>query len=158
MLRLGVIPFLFIALTACEASRQPFAGMTMPSPDGCFVQVWDGPNFSGASDFINGPRVYPSLRDVPGGRRWDNRIRSVKVGPGGTVVVWTDEKLQGMSMRLLTDSDYPRLSEALDAQVESMEIECATAGPRAADAGRAISGALAPIPCAPCRNPNSRLH
>ena len=78
MLRLGVIPFLFM-LIACEASRQQFAGMTMPNPDGCFVQVWEGPSFSGAIDYINGPRVYPSLRDMPGGRLWHNRIRSAKV-------------------------------------------------------------------------------
>jgi hypothetical protein len=47
-------------------------------------------------------------------------------------MVWTDEKLQGMSMRLLPDSAYPRLPEALDSQSESMEIGCVTAGPRVA--------------------------
>ena len=56
-------------------------------------------------------------------------------GPAAVVIVWTDEKLQGMSMRLLTDSEYPRLPEALDSQIESMEIGCATAGPRAGAAG-----------------------
>jgi len=130
-LRLGAILFLF-TLIACEASRQPFAGMTMPNPDGCFVQVWDAPNFSGAADFINGPRVYASLRDMPGSRRWDNRIRSIKVGPAASATLWADEQLQGTSVRLRTDSQYPRLTDVMDAQVESMQIECATAPDRLA--------------------------
>jgi hypothetical protein len=63
--------------------------MTMPSPDGCFVRVWDG-LLIGGSDYINGPRYYPSLRDMPGGRLWNNRILSAKVGPAAIVTAWAD--------------------------------------------------------------------
>jgi hypothetical protein len=133
----------------------------MPNPDGCFVQVWDAPHFSGAADFVNGPRVYASLRDMPGTRRWDNRIRSVKVGPAGSAMIWTDEQFQGTSMRLLTDSEYPRLTDAMDAAIESMQIECVTSsGPTGSvhttsvldspPRGGAISPSPAPLPCASC--------
>jgi hypothetical protein len=99
--------------------------MTMPSPDGCFLQVWEGPNFVGASDYMNGPRVYPSLRDMPGGRLWHDRIRSAKVGPVATAIAWSDVNFQGETMRLVTDAEYPRLPEAMTAHIESMAVECA---------------------------------
>lgn len=124
MLRICAVVLLLLS-GACGAPRSRFAGMTMPSPDGCFVQVWDGPSFVGASDYMNGPSVYPSLRDLPGGRLWQDRIRSAKVGPAASVTAWSDENLQGSTMRLVTDTEYPRLPEAMTAQIESMAVECA---------------------------------
>ena len=97
----------------------------MPSPDGCFVRVWEGLSFSGAFDFINGPRDYPSLRDMPGGHLWRNRIRSAKVGPSAVVTAWSDENFQGATMRLIANADYPKLPETMEAQIESIAIECA---------------------------------
>ena len=36
----------------------------MPSPDGCFVQVWDAPKFVGTTDYLNGPLVYSTLQMI----------------------------------------------------------------------------------------------
>jgi hypothetical protein len=61
------VPILLLALFAAgcasRASRQ--GETTMPSPDGCFVQVWDLVRFGGVTDYINGPRVYANLLDLP---------------------------------------------------------------------------------------------
>ena len=120
------------ALAGCAArpytppSRQ--TATTMPHPGGCFVQVWDRPNFAGTFDYINGPRHYPSLRDMPGGREWSDRIRSAKVGPDATVMLYANETAQGAAMMLVANADYPYLPESLSGAAESATIACASAG------------------------------
>jgi hypothetical protein len=101
--------------------------MTMPSPDGCFVHVWDALRFAGTPDFINGPRDYATLRDLPGGRLWNDRIRSATTGPVATVTFWTDENFQGRRMTLAPDTEYGWLPEAIVGQTESMNITCPAA-------------------------------
>jgi hypothetical protein len=98
--------------------------MTLPSPDGCFVQVWDQPHFTGASDYINGPRRYATLRDMPGRRPSHNRIRSMDVGRSAVVTIWSDENFGGSTLRLLRDAAHPELPSGLTAQIESMVVEC----------------------------------
>ena len=98
--------------------------MTMPSVDGCFLRVWDAPQLAGLSDFINGPRDYPTLRDLPGGRLWNNRIRSAYAGPAATVTLWMDEDFRGASLTLQPDATYRLLPESVSGQAESMTVVC----------------------------------
>jgi hypothetical protein len=105
---------------------------TMPNPDGCFVQVWDQPDFRGVFDYINGPQHHPSLRDMPGGRVWSNRIHSAKVGPDATVILYVDENARGASITLRTDTEYRTLPLALRGTAESLTVACASK-PDAAD-------------------------
>jgi hypothetical protein len=104
----------------------------MPNPDGCFVQVWDQPDFRGVFDYINGPQHYPSLRDMPGGREWSNRILSAKVGPDATVMLYADENARGASITLRTDTEYRTLPLAFRATGESLTVACVSK-PDAAD-------------------------
>jgi hypothetical protein len=101
--------------------------MTMPSADGCFLRVWDAPQQAGMSDFINGPRDYATLLDLPGGRLWNNRIRSAYAGPAATVTLWMDENFQGVSLTLQPDSTYGLFPESVSGQAESMNISCPSA-------------------------------
>jgi hypothetical protein len=101
--------------------------MTTPSTDGCFVHVWDATRFAGTSDFINGSRDYATLRDLPGGRLWNDRIRSAATGPVATVTLWTDENFQGSRMTLAPDTEYGSLPESIVGQTESMSIACPAA-------------------------------
>jgi hypothetical protein len=101
----------------------------MPSPDGCFIQVWDVASFGGVTDYINGPRSYMNLRDLPGAREWADRIRSLKTGVATRAIVYTHEDFLGRSVRLTPDRDYPTLPLELSGQIESMRIECATQAP-----------------------------
>jgi hypothetical protein len=118
--------FVLLLAAGCGRPGEPLS-LTMPNPDGCFVRVWEQERFVGVSDFINGPRAYPSLRDLPRGRNWQNRIRSVEVGPAATAIVWSDETYRGLNVRLTTSAQYPRLAEGLTAGIESMAIECGSA-------------------------------
>jgi len=98
--------------------------MTMPSADGCFLRVWDAPQLGGLSDFINGPRDYSTLRDLPGGRIWSNRIMSAYAGPAATVTLWTDENFQGARLALQPDTTYRSLPQSMSGQTESINIVC----------------------------------
>ncbi len=102
---------------------------TMPSPEGCFVQVWDGPSYGGVTDYINGPRAYTNLRDLPGARIWADRIRSVKTGAAASAIVYARENLQGASLRLSADAEYPTLPLELSGRVASMRIDCRAQSP-----------------------------
>jgi hypothetical protein len=96
----------------------------MPNPDGCFVQVWDAPRFDGITDYINGPRTYTNLRDLPGGRLWNDRIRSAKVGPGAQAAAYTDENFQGRFFPLQRDAEHKDLPAYVSGQIESLRIDC----------------------------------
>jgi len=97
----------------------------MPSPEGCFVQVWDLPGFKGVTDYINGPRNYSNLRDLPGARIWADRIRSTKTAVVARAVVYARENFEGASLRLMPDSDYATFPTDLSGHIASMRIECA---------------------------------
>ena len=105
----------------------------MPSPDGCFIQVWDAPSHGGITDYINGPRAWTNLRDLPGGRVWRNRIRSMKTGVRTRVTVYADENFSGASMRLVADREYPVLVEGVSGRIASMTIDCAQTAPAKAE-------------------------
>ena len=96
----------------------------MPSPDGCYVRVWDRPGFTGASDFINGPRRYDQLRDLPGDRAWKNRIKSLDLGPTAAAVVSSEEGFRGKSALLLAESGKEGKFASLPVPIQSLDIRC----------------------------------
>ena len=79
-----------------EVVRPPDSGFRgMPNPSGCYIQVWEFADFTGTSDYINGPRAYASLRRMSNNRSWQNRIVSVRVGPTATVTAFAAEDFRG---------------------------------------------------------------
>jgi hypothetical protein len=113
---------LFVVGCGARAPRQ--GETTMPNPEGCFVQVWDGPRHTGITDYVNGPKPWMNLRDMPGARVWANRIRSMKTGLTARAVVYAEENFQGASIRLAPDRDYAVLPEGISGRVASVNIEC----------------------------------
>jgi hypothetical protein len=120
-------------VVGCGTGSSPGRSYTMPNPDGCYLQVWDGPDFNGASEFINGPRRYEHLRDLPGRLSWKGRIRSVRVGPTARATAWSDEGFEGTSLLLTTDRPRAEGFATLPVDVESLDVRCANAEPRLAD-------------------------
>jgi hypothetical protein len=54
---------LLVAVGACaERASRVATSISAPNPDGCYVQVWDAPNYRGEMDYFNGPGQYPDLR------------------------------------------------------------------------------------------------
>lgn len=126
-LRLAWLTVFATMLVACGAGRSQRA-WTMPSPDGCFVQVWDGPGFRGVSEFINGPRRYEHLRDLPGRLSWKGRIRSLRLGPNASAIAWSSERFEGRNLPLTTDNRHADRFATLPVDVESLDIRCSGSG------------------------------
>jgi hypothetical protein len=124
-LRIAWLVVLAGLLVGCGASR-PQRAWTMPSPDGCYVQVWDRPGFSGVSEFINGPRRYEHLRDLPGRLSWKGKVRSLRLGPAASGIAWTSEGFEGTNLVLATDSRQPDRFAELPMNVESLDIRCSS--------------------------------
>ena len=80
---------------------------TMPSPDGCFVQVWNDAGFAGQSDFISGPMGYPHLRDLPSRRSWKDLV---------------GETFSGQSLLLTADRREQGAFAALPLKIQSLDI------------------------------------
>jgi hypothetical protein len=118
---------LFALMAASCGTRSPaLTARTMPHPDGCFVQVWDQPRFVGASDFINGPRRYATLQDLPGRHNWANRIHSLKLGDSASVTVWSEDHFRGTPVNFTEDSQEPQRSAAVAPKIGSLSISCRT--------------------------------
>ena len=115
-----------VALTGCAttSSSSLVRGMTAPNPSGCYIQVFAGEGLRGIADFINGPRRYSSLADLPNGADWNGRIRSIEMGPAATATVWTGPDRSGKSMDLLIDRRYPVLPAGFSGKVRSIDLRC----------------------------------
>lgn len=116
-----------VLLTNCSRSLiTPAEGSaTMPDPGGCYVLVYDRPQFMGAHEFINGPRKYADMSDLPFRANWRRRIRSVEIGPRASVTMWTDAAFAGISQTFGPGTKHPALTDALSGQVGSIEVGCA---------------------------------
>lgn len=121
----SVLALTLVGLSAGCGSRQPRNWTrTMPSPDGCFVQVWSDSGFAGTSDFINGPIQYGHLRDLPNRRSWKERISSLRLGPGASAVAWSREQFGGQSLSLTGDSKEKGAFAVLPLKIQSLDIRC----------------------------------
>lgn len=116
---------------ACASHPSPVSlrttGMTMPNPTGCYVKVFDREQFQGVAEFINGPHRYATLDTLPNEAKWNNRVRSVQVGPGAAVTVWADEKYEGASIHLIANRKYGALIDSLAGKIKSMDVSCTSA-------------------------------
>jgi hypothetical protein len=111
------------AVVGCAKPR-PRAQLTMPHPEGCYVEVFDAPNFSGSHDFINGPAKHATMSNLPGGADWRRRVRSLKAGPAATVLGWAAEDFAGVSVRFRPEQQAPSFPDSFDAKIESIRIDC----------------------------------
>jgi hypothetical protein len=128
----------------CGARQSETWTLTMPSPDGCFVQVWNDAGFAGTSDFINGPIQYAQLSDLPHRRSWKDRISSLRLGPGASAVAWSGEQFSGQSLSLTTDGNERGTFAVLPLQIQSLDIRCVTQVADRSPADRAIPAAAVP--------------
>ena len=96
----------------------------MPDPGGCYVLVYEQPQFAGAREFINGSIKYTTLENLPFRANWRRRIRSLEVGSKAALTIWAEQGLRGASQTFAAGVKQPALSEALSGRVQSLEIRC----------------------------------
>jgi hypothetical protein len=120
---------------ACGGRLPHVAARTMPSPDGCYVEIWDQPQFRGASDFLNGPRRYGTVRELGKSQDWSDRIRSLRLGPRAIATVWSEEQFRGVALTL-AQGRLPQRAAPIAPRIRSINIACLEAphdAPTAAD-------------------------
>jgi hypothetical protein len=97
-----------------------------PNPNGCYVMVFEQPEFRGIGDVWNGPARWSSLDGLRQTRAdgWRNRIRSLRIGSAAAVTVFTDVDFRGLSRRFAADSDHAQLENTFSGRIESLELSC----------------------------------
>ena len=117
---------LSVALSSCAREpRRVGLGLPAPNPNGCYVFVYDGPDWQGAGVVLNGPARWPSLEGLRANQEnWRNRIRSIVVGGAATVTVYTNAAFTGVSRRFVPNSKQARLDSELSEQIESLDLAC----------------------------------
>jgi len=119
---------ILLALVAGVSCSHPTLNAYPPSPNpnGCYVIVFDHPKFLGIQDVWNGPGRWSSLGGLQRVRSdgWHNEIRSLRVGPGATVTVFTEEGFQGTSHQFAADTDLGELDPMFSGRIESLQLAC----------------------------------
>jgi len=89
-------------------------------PNSCFVELFDGDNFSDDHIIIEGEGEFPNLDNLPNadGKNWTDEADSFKVGPQTTMTVWTQTNFEGDSTVYET-GEYPSEEEPY-----SIKIRC----------------------------------
>jgi hypothetical protein len=116
---------LCIALFA-GCAKPAVSSLPVPNPNGCYVMVFDQPEFLGVRDIWNGPGRWSTLEGLKRTRPtgWRNQVRSMQVGPNATVAVFTEMGFRGLSMELTAGSDYPELDKAMSEGIEAVQVTC----------------------------------
>ena len=117
---------LLIACTSRAPIKSTGGSLSAPDASGCYALVFEQPQFSGEREYLNGPRTYTTLMDLPFRANWHRRIRSVQAGPRASITLWSDEGFRGQSQRLSPNTSQPALDQRLSGRVESLEIACAS--------------------------------
>jgi hypothetical protein len=125
--RATALLILIATLSPACAGRSPIAHLSAPNPTGCFVEVFENENFAGPRDFINGPAKHWQLKNLPFHANWHERIRSVRVGPAATVLLWAKEGFEGDPLKFGPDRNHPRLPGEFSGKIASLEIGCSRA-------------------------------
>ena len=97
-----------------------------PNPNGCYVVIYDRPEFRGTGDVLNGPGRWPTLDGLRGTNiaNWRDMIRSLRVGESATVLAYTEENLAGRSMRFEAGAAQRELETIMAGRVKSLELNC----------------------------------
>lgn len=121
--------FLATLILVVLAGAMPRVGASVvqaPDPNGCYVFVYEQPEFSGARYVLNGPRRFRTLNSTLGAGEpgWNNRIRSLRVGEAAGLTVFTETSFGGRSMRFLSGAAHPQLEPAFAGHIQSAVLEC----------------------------------
>lgn len=126
-------PLIIVSLVGIVSCARPAvsAWPPAPNPNGCYVMVFDRPDYIGIRDVWNGPAKWSTLEGLQHTRRdgWQDEIRSLRVGPGAMVTVFTDADFRGDSRQFSANTDQPQLDATWAGRIESLVLTCQPAAP-----------------------------
>jgi len=120
----GIIILAVVLSSACTGRRSAIAHASAPDPTGCFIEVYAQEKFEGPRDFINGPVKYWHLKQLPFEVNWHERIKSIRVGPTATVLLWVKEGFEGDPLKFGPDRNHPQLIPEFSGKIASLQIMC----------------------------------
>jgi hypothetical protein len=96
-----------------------------PNPNGCYVFVYEQADWRGERVVLNGPGKWPSLERLRrDDKDWRKRIRSIEVGSGATVTLYTEPSFRGVSQLFGPGSVEDRLNPSMSVGIESLAVSC----------------------------------
>ena len=92
---------------------------------GCWVKFFDKKNFKGDSLFLSGPVNLPRLIG-PFGYDWENKVRSVKVGPRANLTIYDNREYRDQDKFLDAGANVANLSKEMGFfdNFRSMMLNC----------------------------------
>ncbi|SEN41130.1 Beta/Gamma crystallin [Nitrosospira multiformis] len=92
---------------------------------GCWVKFFDKKNFQGDSLFLSGPVNLPRLIG-PFGYDWENKVRSVKVGPRANLTIYDNREYRDQDKFLDAGANVANLSKEMGFfdNFRSMMLNC----------------------------------
>lgn len=86
----------------------------------CFVQLFDGDNYTDDNIIVKGPGEYSDLKNLPGANKnWTNEADSFKSGKNTTVTFYSEINFQGESVTFKNGEEKSSMNEP-----SSMKITC----------------------------------
>ncbi len=111
---------LFLAVNCKNESNTVQEASTTSSESGCFVELFDGDNYTDDQIKIEGPAEYTDLKNLPGSKKdWTDEADSFKSGKNTTVTFYTKTGFQGDSITYKGGENKPSMDEP-----SSMKIKC----------------------------------
>jgi hypothetical protein len=118
---------ILMAAVVTSCARPPMrVGLPAPNPNGCYVMMYERPEFQGVGDVLNGPGRWATLVGLSrtNEENWRNRIRSLRTGDAADVTVYTTRDFTGESGRFQPGTDHARLNTTLSGRIESLQLAC----------------------------------
>lgn len=107
--------FSVLLFSACDKDKDD----EIPANE-CFVQLFDGDDYTDDHFTIREPGDYPDLSNLPGtDKNWDDEADSFKSGSKTTVTFWTEKNFGGDSITYQNGAEMPSIDEP-----RSMKISC----------------------------------
>jgi hypothetical protein len=120
---------LIVVLLAGYTPELASSVVQAPNPSGCFVYVYDKPDFMGEKYVFNGPARFRTLNRTlsANGPGWDNRIRSLRLGETAVLTIFNEPSFAGRSTRFTAGSAHSQLETAFAGHIQSAVLECSGA-------------------------------
>jgi hypothetical protein len=104
----------------------PLGGQDPNLANGCWVRLFDGPNFKGKDELtIAGPMDLQSLK-TPSGVNWQRKAESLTVGPKARVTVFENEMFKNKNLSFDANQKVADLSKevGITHPIDSIKVAC----------------------------------
>ena len=112
---------LLVVMLGCAPRHLPVA-MRAPNPNGCYVMLFEQPEFKGVGDLLNGPGKWPNLETMnETNYRWTDRLRSLRIVPTEIVKLYANPVSRPVA-EFRRRSRLCELKPGISASVQSLTI------------------------------------